>query len=180
MKKIQVNNRSDYNILKMGLYAEIWLCYGIRVNLYKSEHEKIKKFIEIKKRVSKTCYDECYGDFLELDDTHIEDKDYTIECDYYEELISNILHIGDDISVIFDACEGHNLTKTFIGVNLQCLCDTKSGHSVTEVKPLPLRDMMLLKNQSQKKYGKQLTEIANSLFPEQNIKPDIIFISDIE
>lgn len=168
----------------MGLYAEMWLCYGIRVNLYRSTHEQIKKIIEIKKRVFKTCYAECYGDFLELDDSHIDEKDDEIDCDYYPKLIKKILYTGvnqPDIRVMFDGVEGEqDLSKTFIGVKLQCLCDTKSGHSVTEVKPLSLHDIMQLKNQSQKKYGKQLTEISKLLFPEQNIKPDTIFVSQVE
>lgn len=160
------------------MYAEMWLSYGIYVNLSKSTHEQIKKFIKI---INSRDYDDCYGDFLELDDTHIKEKEYNIDYDYYPELIKKILHINEkDINVIFGSCEGQDVTKTFIGVKLQCLCDTKSGHNTTVITPSQLRDIMLLKNQSQKKYGKRLTEITKLLFPEQNIKPDIVFLSDVE
>jgi hypothetical protein len=184
----------------MGLYVEMQLCYGITVDLRKSTNELIKKFVEIVKKYGCDCR---YEHFLELDDSHIEDKEYDIDYEYYEELIRKLLHISKSISIIFGEDneyyeelirkllhisksisiifgEDNDISETFIGVKLECLCDTKAGFNVKIIKPMSLRNIMLQKNKAQTRYGKRLTEIAKLLFPEQNIKPDIVFLSDVE
>jgi hypothetical protein len=167
----------------MGQYSEAWLCYGICVNLHKSNHKQIRKLMKIIKKIyDSDRMEPCYSDFFELDDSHKHKGDEVVDYEYDEELIKKILGIDEksNIQVIFqnDWLDHHE--NVFIGVKLKCLCDVKSGYGTVRILQLPLHEIIKEKEDAQSKYCEQINSIAKLLFSDKIDEPDIVFVSDIE
>jgi hypothetical protein len=144
------------------------------VDLCESKNKQIVKFLKKYTSVYEDCSDSS-GD----DDSSDEEYDYY----FYENRIKKYVGIEEDsdIKVMFHNCaEEESFDNVFIGVKLKSICDTKAGHEVRQMDSLPLRQIIKQKKQAQLQYGEQLTNAVKILFPEKEIKPDIVFISDVE
>lgn len=158
----------------MGLYSAFGMYYGFTVDLSKSTNEQIKKMCDIISNGGR-----CYKDFIEFIDA-IVDMEGNINRWFIQELIGKILQLdGSKIKVTLSIGESYDLTEVFFGVQLKCLCDTKSGYNVVDITPMSQRRITELTQVAKSKYDVILNKTSNLLF-DRIIESDIVFISDVD